>query len=146
MSRAEDQECDPDLDRLAEDWVALWQSELAGLAADPEFAALSRQWLSLGLGWWRMLQAGPVAWPAAAPWHDQPAAPPRPTAAAAASGAGGGPGLGGAGLDPRRPDPIHLERLGARLAELESRLAALEGRPAEGSADRRRHRRRRAPA
>ena len=74
----------PDLDRLAEDWIALWQSELAALAADPELAGLWRQALATGAAW---LRAAAAARPAgcrhgAATWPGRGFAPP-PLAAAA---------------------------------------------------------------
>ena len=59
-----------DLDRLAEDWIALWQSEIAGLAADPELAEQWAAWAALGAAWMRAATA--MAPPmSAAPPHDR---------------------------------------------------------------------------
>ncbi|MDB5373640.1 MAG: hypothetical protein JWP04_2282, partial [Belnapia sp.] len=33
---------DPALDRLAEEWIGLWQDEIAAMAADPDMAAVWR--------------------------------------------------------------------------------------------------------
>ncbi|MDO9499708.1 hypothetical protein [Falsiroseomonas sp.] len=153
-----------ELEALAEDWIALWQSEIAGLAADREaaegWAAMTATWSALGAAWLRAAASPPFGrpppggapnpfgmahWPSPGwpgPTHDSAAAPPRPAPAAAAPDAGGEPRDGG---DPERGDAA----LAARLAELERRLAALEpGRaPVPGGAggdakDRRRPRRR----
>ena len=107
-----------DLDSLAEDWIALWQSEIAGLAADPELAEQWAAWAALGAAWMRAASAmAPRGqnWP-----HDRAAAPPWAPPPAAASGPGGHAGHGG-GDQPAR------DAMAQRLAELERRLADLEG-------------------
>ncbi|MGK7863169.1 hypothetical protein [Falsiroseomonas sp. E2-1-a4] len=152
-----------ELEALAEDWIALWQSEIAGLAADREaaegWAAMTAIWSALGAAWLRAAASPPFgrpppggvpnpfgmpAWPG--PAHDgtadRAATPPRPAPAAAAPDPGGKPRDG---RDPERGDAA----LAARLAGLERRLAALEpgDAPVPGGAggdakDRRRPRRR----
>lgn len=120
-----------DLDSLAEDWIALWQSEIAGLAADPELAEQWAAWAALGAAWMR---AASAMAPRARPWpHDPPAAPPGPPAAAAASQPGGDAGHGG------RNQPAG-DAMARRLAELERRLADLEGGAGGTGADPRRPR------
>jgi len=47
-----------DLDKLAEDWITLWQSELAAMAADPELAEAWAASVALGAAWWRAQAAG----------------------------------------------------------------------------------------
>jgi len=123
-----------ELDRLAEDWITLWQTEIAAMAADREaaeaWAGAAQFWAAMGAGmgagWMRMATKGfahdTPAWPAPA------ATPPDP---------GRQPGPGGA-----EPDA----RLDARLAELERRLAAIERGPGGKPADRRGPRRRKPPA
>ncbi len=120
-------EAPEDIDSLAEDWIALWQSEIAGLAADPE--------LALGAAWMRAAATGAPRFRGAGP-HDGPASPPRPPPAAAPSGAGGDARDGG-GRDAAR------DAMAARLAELERRLADLEGGAGGKGADPRRPRGRR---
>jgi hypothetical protein len=56
-------EAEQELEGLAEDWIALWQSEIAGLMADPE---LAQAWSGL-LGW---------APPGYGPWRQPRPAPP----------------------------------------------------------------------
>lgn len=128
MTASKDETCEPDLDRLAEAWIALCQTELAALAADPQVAAAWHQALRLGTAWLRP-------------------APPEPqgdgtTPAAGTPAAGAAPGLR-AGDAPAGEDPAGLR---ARLEQLERRLAALERGSPGGEADRRRPRRKRAPA
>lgn len=151
-----------ELDRLAEDWITLWQSEIAALAGDREaaesWAGAVASWAALMAAWARAAttppfghgQAGfpspfamppqpwPPGWPAAARPHDGAAPPPGPAPAAPASPADREPGYGG----DREPGDAALR---ARLAELERRLADLEG-GAGGSAPDRRRPRRRKPA
>ncbi|MEO3472586.1 hypothetical protein AAFN86_12010 [Roseomonas sp. CAU 1739] len=120
-----------DLDSLAEDWIALWQSEIAGLAADPELAEQWAAWAALGAAWMRAATAmAPRYQPGA---HDRAAAPPWAPAPAAPSGAGGHAGHGG-GDKPAR------DAMAERLAELERRLADLEGGPGGKGPDPRRPR------
>ncbi|MGG5888329.1 hypothetical protein ACLF3G_14435 [Falsiroseomonas sp. HC035] len=165
-----------ELEALAEDWIALWQSEIAGLAADREtaetWAAMTAAWAGLGGAWlraaiappfgrpppgapgfppnWPMPNWSPPAWPTW-PAHDSAAAPPRPAPAAAAPDPGREPGDGG---DRERGEPAGADR----IAELERRLAELErvgpgrqqpglaGRAGGDAPDRRRPRRRKPPA
>jgi hypothetical protein len=125
-----------DLEKLAEDWIALWQSEVAGLAADPELAERWAAFASLGAAWFRAAAqfSKPFA-PGAAP-HDSAAAPPRPTPAAAPSGAGGDSGHGGSGGAAR-------DAMAERIATLERRLADLESGAGGSRANQRRPRQRR---
>jgi hypothetical protein len=97
-------------ERLAEDWVALWQSELTAMAADRElresFAAMVSLWGAAATAALGILRAT----------HESPhrktdaAQPPGPAAAAAAPV----PGL------------AEIERLHRRIAELEQRLAVFD--------------------
>ncbi len=123
-----------DLDSLAEDWIALWQSEIAGLAADPELAEQWAAWAALGAAWMRAATAMAPRYPGGG--HDGPAPPPRPAPAAAPSGAGGHAGAG------RNEQPAR-DAMAERLAELERRLADLEGGPGGTRPDPGRPRRRR---
>jgi ubiquinone biosynthesis protein UbiJ len=113
----------PDLEALARDWITLWQSELAALAADREAQEMWQSWLAV---WAGMAAAMVRTLPRTADdgtagggaRHDghagggRPAAPARPAPAAAA------------------PDPrdAEIERLARHIGELERRLAALERR------------------
>src|SRR4051795_1131374 len=80
----------PDLRRLAQDWITLWESEIAALAADPE---LREAWQAMASVWaGAMTAALRSVPPGLAPAdHERPAggagAPdaPRATPAAAAS-------------------------------------------------------------
>jgi hypothetical protein len=151
------------LERLAEDWITLWQSEIAGLAADREaaegMAGLAAAWAALGAAWLRAASAPPFgrappcgpdplaafrgaapAWPWAA--RDGAAPPAGPAAAAAASDAGRQPGDGG---DRQRGADADAG-LRDRLAGLERRLADLEGGAGGNPPDRRRPRRRKPSA
>ena len=123
-----------DLDSLAEDWIALWQSEIAGLAADPELAEQWAAWAALGAAWMRAATAMTPRYPGGG--HDGPAPPPRPAPAAAPSGAGGHAGAG-------RDEQPARDAMAERLAELERRLADLEGGPGGTRPDPGRPRRRR---
>jgi hypothetical protein len=122
-----------DIDGLAEDWIALWQSEIAGLAADPELAEQWAAWAALGAAWMR---AATAMAPRRPDTHDRAAAPPWTPPAAAASRPGGHAGDGG-GDQPAR------DAMAERLAELERRLADLEGGAAGKGPDPRRPRGRR---
>ena len=107
----------PDLGKLAQDWITLWQSELAALAADREAQETWRTWLAI----WAGVAASAMK---ALPRHDGlhaggggAADAPRAAPAAAAS-------------DPR--DAVidrlarHAGELARRVAELERRLDGME--------------------
>src|SRR4051812_27402535 len=87
----EDTECEPELDQLAKAWVALWESELAALAADPEVATAWRHAIGLGAAWGGTARGAP-AWEA--PVDHRPAAP-GAEAAGLSSRPGAGDALGG---------------------------------------------------
>lgn len=112
---------DTDLDRLAADWIALWESETAARAQDRELVE----------GWSAAMALMAAAVRAQAAQFSllakmvAPHEPQRPAPAAAAPDAGGGAQPGG-------DDDATLMR--ARLAELERRLADLES--GRGIADR----------
>jgi hypothetical protein len=95
----------PDLSAWAEDWITIVQSELASLAVDRELQEAMQR---LVAGW-------ATAARALIP-HDGPARPARAAAAARPAPAAAAP-------DARDAE---IERLGARIAELEARLAILE--------------------
>ena len=120
-----------DLDRLAADWIALWESELAGLGQDAELAEAWSASVALMAAFWRA-QAAQMA--AAAKWrapHEPHTRPPGPAPAQPAPDPGRQPGHGG---------DDDAAALRTRLAELERRLAALEGGPGGGGKDRRKPR------
>lgn len=130
-----------ELDRLAEDWITLWQSEITALAADREaaeaWAGMAQAVAALGGAWMRTaVTPPPFVWPA--PFGpDLAPEPPRPAPAATP-------------FDPgRQPGDGSVERdawLAARLAELERRLAEIESGPGGKPANRSRPRRRKPPA
>ena len=100
----------PDLAKLAQDWVTLWQSELAAISADREAQEIWRSLLAV----WAGVAASAMK---ALPRHDGispggggSADAPRAAAAAAAS-------------DPRDAE---IDRLASRIAELERRLDGME--------------------
>lgn len=102
----------PDLQSLAQDWIALWQSELTAAAADRE---VHETWQTMAALWAGVaasaLRALPRGLPdAARPPRTGTVAPPRPAPIAAASDA----------------RDAEIERLARRVAELERRLAGLE--------------------
>lgn len=109
-----------DLDSLAADWIALWESELAALGQDAELAEAWSASVGLMAALWRAQMAA-AKWP---PSHDSaPGAAPAEPAPHPRRQPGDGGDDGAAALR-------------ARLAELEQRLAALEGRADGGRADR----------
>jgi len=152
-------ELDPQgLEQLAEDWITLWQSELAAMAADPELAEAWAAAVALGAAWWRAQAAGfgrPAQFP---PAPFPPAAfPPAPFPPAAFPpglfpGFGAADGFGsfspfGAPRPPAAgPAPDgqrdagdggdEPDALARRLAELERRLAEIECRKDGGGPDR----------
>jgi hypothetical protein len=96
--------------QLAEDWVALWQSELTAMAADRE---LRESWTALVALWAAGAHALLKAPPAA---HDF------------ASGTSSAAQPAGSKTATAAPDPglDEVERLNRRVAELERRLAIFE--------------------
>lgn len=160
MARQKKAAAEHELNGLAEDWVALWQSEIAGLMADPELAAAWGSMAAMGNAWLRAMGAGlpgtPPGFPFAPPRAEgrptddptaaapAPTRPARPAPAAAPPDAGRQPGQPGAGqqppIQPGEPaagNASGAERMAERLAELERRLAEVELRPAGGRAHRR---------
>ena len=125
-----------DLEKLAEDWIALWQSEIAGLAADPELAERWAAFASLGAAWFRAATQFSKPFMAGAAQHDSTVPPPRPAPAAAPSGDGGDPGHGGGGGAAR-------DAMAERIATLERRLADLESGAGGSRTNQRRPRQRR---
>ncbi|MCQ4161039.1 hypothetical protein NON00_14025 [Roseomonas sp. GC11] len=173
------------LDRLAEDWITLWQSEISAWAADRELAEAWSNWAALGAAWLRAtstppprafqdraFQARPFTppgWagfaegqsafdptafdptafgappaatspPSPAGTPHEPAPTPRPAPAPPPPESGADARDGGS-AEPGSPDRAALL---ARLAELERRLADLEGGPGGDAPDRPRPRRGRA--
>jgi len=147
--RDPDPDAPPDLAALARDWITLWQSELAALAADREAQEMSQAVLDLWAGMaGSLLAAMPRARPAGTDGGASGgfgagfAASPGPGPSARherADGRSGAAAPAGAAADPAAPGAgdAALERLHRRLAELESRLAELES---DGAAPRRRGR------
>jgi hypothetical protein len=96
--------------QLAEDWVALWQSELTAMAADRELRESWSAIIALWAAGAHALLKAPPAGHDFAPGTSSPAQPAGSKAAAAASESG---------MD-------EVERLNRRVAELERRLAIFE--------------------
>jgi hypothetical protein len=128
--------CPEDIEKLAEDWIALWQSEVAGLAADPELVEKWAAFASLGAAWLRAAAQFSKPFTPGAASHDSTVPPSRPAPATAPSGAGGDTGHGGSGGAAR-------DAMAERIAILERRLADLESGAGGGSAHQRRPRQRR---
>lgn len=148
------------LEQLAEDWITLWQTEIAGWMTDPELARMLAAWMSQGAAGWGGASGGapggPMGWPAGwptagmAPPHEfgpfaaffraqSPHGPPNgpswgfpPGAASPAPPppAGGVAGATGAGDG----SAALVEVLLRRVAELERRMADLGPDPAGGAA------------
>jgi hypothetical protein len=120
----------PDLRRLAQDWITLWESELSALAADPE---MREAWQALASIWSGAMTAALQRLPRGAAQADHD-----------------GPSSGGAGPNdaPRTASAVaapdardaEIERLARHVDALERRLAELESggnRGGRGAAPRR---------
>ena len=120
----------PDLSQLAEDWITLWQSELAAMAADPELAEAWAASVALAAAFWRAQgRVYQLRWPR----HDAADAPTRPAPA-------------GAAPDGQRDARDGGDDLRARITELERRLDDLAaGAPRSGTNPKRGGRPRRKP-
>jgi hypothetical protein len=125
-----------DIEKLAEDWIALWQSEVAGLAADAELIEKWAAFASLGAAWFKAAAQFSKPFTPGATQHDSTVSPSRPAPAAAPSGAGRDTGHGGSG-------GAAQDAMAERIATLERRLADLESGAGGGSAHQRRPRQRR---
>jgi hypothetical protein len=116
------------LQALARDWITLWQSELAALAADREAMETWQAMIALWAGAaGAMLNGVPAA-------SEPGDGADRRAGAAAASR----PSPAAAAPDPRDAE---IECLVGRVAELEQRLAQLERAELDRRSDRRRRRR-----
>ncbi len=122
----------PNPAKLAADWIAIWQSELAGLAADRE---AQESWQAL-LALWAGAAGAMLAASSAMRGHDSLHV---------------GPGGRAGAAEAPRASPVatapdaraaEVERLAGRVAELEGRLAELE-RTGRGGGARRGDRRKR---
>jgi uncharacterized membrane protein YccC len=103
----------PDPQKLAQDWITLWQSELSAMAADPE---LRESWQTIMALWAGTLAAVVRGLPRAPAARDRPARPAGAADAARTEAAT-------AASDARDAE---IERLARHVATLERRLADIE--------------------
>src|SRR6202012_263911 len=130
----------PDLRKLAQDWITLWQSELAGLAVDREaqetWHAMLGLWAGAAAAMLRAMPRDDQAAAAARGWDpgQRASARPSPTGGEArarhehAEGRAGAAAAAGGATAAVAPDTrdAAIERLTRRIAELDARLAELE--------------------
>jgi len=111
-----------DRDTLAEDWVALWQSEMAAMAADRE---LRETWTGL-LALWASAAGAALQLASGRQAYDRTPAP----AGRAANGTAGAAQPAGTAAAAPASDlgSDEARRLYERIAELESRLSTFERR------------------
>jgi hypothetical protein len=105
----------PDLEKLAQDWITLWQSELSAMAADRE---LQESWRTTAVLWAGVATAMLNAMTSTTRRKRDERSPQR---------AGTEPAPG-AKAPAAAPDPrdAEIERLARHIAALEARLGALE--------------------
>ena len=128
--RPDEGAAEPDLRKLAQDWITLWQSELAGLAVDREaqetWQAMLALWAGVAAA---MLRAMPRDDQAATARRRHPASRPAASTGEAhehAERRAGPVAAAGAAPVAAAPDArdAEIDRLAERVAELERRLAA----------------------
>jgi hypothetical protein len=107
----------PELGKLAQDWITLWQSELSAMAADPE---LHTAWQTM-MGLWAGTMTAVLRGIPANPQHDHA----RRTAHPAGSRTADAPRAAPAAAAPD-PRDAAIDRLTRHVAALERRLADLE--------------------
>jgi hypothetical protein len=116
-----------DFRALAEDWIAIWQSEITTYLSDPETQA---HWTAMMALWGEAAQAMMSAMPPGrgfgAAGHDHRRRPSRPATPPAPAGTDAAPGAAPAATAPdSRNDEVR--RLEQRVAELERRLGQRHG-------------------
>jgi hypothetical protein len=139
----------PDLRRLAQDWITLWQSELTAMAADRE---MQETWqATIGL-WAAFATAMAKAMPPSSGSRNAPSPPEAHDPASVRRTGESWAGRAARAADAARSTPVaaapdprdaEVERLGRHIAALEARLAELERRGDGKPAPRRTGRRKR---
>jgi hypothetical protein len=110
-----------EIEKLADQFIALWQQQLAAVAADDTLAETTMRMA-------HMFTAGAAAAGAAAETPEKDGGLDRNDEAAGSTGDDRRPTGAKTGGDAPVDDSGELEQLSRRVAELEERLARLEGR------------------
>ncbi|MEX2642959.1 MAG: hypothetical protein WD270_05870 [Acetobacterales bacterium] len=123
-------DAEPDLAGLARRFVELWESQVLALAADPQYAEMARRITQLALTQMSLQgKAGAAMMRMAAEMSDESQRGGKGgTSGNGAAPAGAAAGAAAAAAAPGGADPA-VDEFAGRLADVERRLAELEGGP-----------------